>query len=287
MTFKELQAQSRWLLQHSANVTSQCGEDGVLAKALELLPRNNWCIEFGAWDGRLYSNTFNLVDAHGYRGVFIEANPARFRDLQRTHDPRKHILINATVGFNGTDSLDALLYGENLPEDPDVLSIDIDGNDYYVWQAIQKFRPKIVVIEFNPTMSNAVIFVQEKLSDVNQGSSPAALIALARSKEYELIAAMDWNLIFVDAQYFHLFNIPDNSLAVMRDDSAVPHIFLGYDGHVFLQGGSFTIPWNRRVDLRERDLQVLPARLQTYPENYTLFQRKLLELWLWFRPKSY
>src|SRR5260370_27894954 len=86
-TLKELQEQSRWLLNHASNVTSQFGEDGIIAKALELLPqRNHSCIEFGACDGKKYSNTYNLITAHVYRDLLIEANAFRFRDLQLTHD---------------------------------------------------------------------------------------------------------------------------------------------------------------------------------------------------------
>jgi hypothetical protein len=70
----ELQEQTRWLSRYASNVTSTTGEDGIIAKVLSLLPqRTSWCVEFGAWDGKLYSNTYDLVRSHDYRGVFIEA----------------------------------------------------------------------------------------------------------------------------------------------------------------------------------------------------------------------
>lgn len=47
-----------WLLEHKKNVHSQSGEDGVIGAILDLLPeRDRWCVEFGAWDGKLLSNT--------------------------------------------------------------------------------------------------------------------------------------------------------------------------------------------------------------------------------------
>src|SRR6266702_1654842 len=99
-TLKSLKENGRWLSNHALNHTSQYGEDGIIAKALDTLPeRNGWCIEFGAWDGRKFSNTFDLVTSKNYRGVFIEADPNRFRDLQMTHRDNRHILINAFVGF--------------------------------------------------------------------------------------------------------------------------------------------------------------------------------------------
>jgi hypothetical protein len=271
-SFKERQEQSRWLLQKAANITSECGEDGIISAALDLLPeRNGWCIEFGAWDGRYASNTYNLVTSRGYRGVFIEPDPTRFRELQKIHGAAQNILINAFVGFDENDSLDTLLQEHaSIPRDPDVLSIDIDGNDYHAWAAIRSFRPKIVIVEYNPTIANAVHFIQEKRSDTNHGNSAAALVDLARAKGYELISTTSYNALFVDAKYFPLFDIADNSLAVMRDDSSVPHIFVGYDGKIFLSErgvvGSITLPWHG-TRLPQSAVQGLPKRLQKYPRS--------------------
>ena len=272
-TLRDLQAQSRWLLNHAADVTSETGEDGILSKVLELLPeKNQWCIEFGAWDGKHLSNTYNLIANKGYRGVLIEARPARFQELQRIHDAKKHILINAFVGFGEDDSLDAMLANYPVPADPDVLSIDIDGNDYHAWEAIKKTRAKVVVIEFNPTIANAVNFVQKRDPKTMQGASPAALVELGRKKGYELIAVTGWNLIFVDARYYQLFHIPDNSLEVMRDEKHVRHLFMAWDGRVLLEyGGEFgSVPlhWHYPSRLYESDVQPLPRILQSFREDY-------------------
>jgi hypothetical protein len=291
---KQLQEQSRWLLRCASDVTSQCGEDGILSHALDLLPeRNGWCIEFGAWDGRKASNTCNLIASRGYRGVLIELDPARFRELQATHGSGKHILLNAAVGFGRSDSLDALLRPHSqVPRDVDVLSIDIDGNDYHVWAAIQEFHAKLVIIEFNPTIANSVHFVQEKRTEITQGSSARALIELGRTKKYELIAATTWNLIFVDSRNYELFSIPDNSLEVMRDDSDVPQIFVGYDGTTFLSQsgnlGSISVGWHPPLRLFEFEVQALPGFLRKYPDNYTLTQRALFQsYWRYRRLKQF
>ena len=60
----------------------------------------------------------------------------------------------------------------------DLLSIDIDGNDYYIFESLARLKPELVVIEFNPTIPNDVMFVQERNITVNQGCSLLALIAL-------------------------------------------------------------------------------------------------------------
>jgi hypothetical protein len=132
----KLKEQSQWLSRHAFNVTSQHGEDGIIARALSLLPEHTfWCVEFGAWDGKELSNTYDLIKSHNYRGVFIEADPIKFRDLEVTHGlSGKNVLLNAFVGFEKSDSLDVLLSRCDIPAKFDLLSIDIDGNDYHVWK---------------------------------------------------------------------------------------------------------------------------------------------------------
>ncbi len=269
----DLQKSSRWLLDYASDVTSQTGEDGIVAKALSLLPSlNRWCAEFGAWDGQHLSNTFALVQRQQYNVVLIEADDRKYRQLCSAYPHKEQaIFINRYVGWSEDDSLDAIMAHHPVPPDPDLLSIDIDGNDYYVWQAVKTYRPKLVLIEYNPSIPNSVDFVQPNDSECCQGSSAAALNRLAKQKGYELIAVTPLNLLFADRQFYSCFNIPDNSLEVMRDDSGVAHLFFGYDGSVFVRHGDLAgacrLPWHGCLS-PERKLQVLPRVLRRYPLNY-------------------
>jgi hypothetical protein len=228
-TLERLQAQSRWMMAHLHNKHSQFGEDGLIAKALERIPDwNRWCVEFGAWDGQFCSNTFRLVSECEFRAVLIEEDSAKYHDLQTKYPhPDRAIMLNAMVGFSAEDGLDSLLAATAVPRDFDLLSIDVDGNDYYCWESVESYRPKLVIVEYNPTMTNTVEFVQEKRPSLCEGSSALALVNLARRKGYELIARNSINLLFVVSEYFERFGIPDNSLAVMRDDSGCPQIYVG------------------------------------------------------------
>src|SRR2546423_609229 len=77
---------STWLWKHRGNVTSQCGEDGIIAKIFEVIGRHGKvCVEFGAWDGVRYSNTFALIKQKGWAGYLIEANTDKFKVLQETY----------------------------------------------------------------------------------------------------------------------------------------------------------------------------------------------------------
>jgi hypothetical protein len=272
-----LKRAGRWLNEYAQNVHSQTGEDGVVAKALEMLPdRDQWCVEFGAWDGKHLSNTFNLVENAGYRVVLIEGDLDKFQTLRKEYPHRERaIFIGRFVAWDENDNLDTLIVETPIPLNFDLLSIDVDGNDYHIWRAVRKYRPKLVLIEFNPTSSNRFTYVQPPDSNCNQSTSPAALVNLARSKRYELICVIGANLLFVDSQYYEAFHIPDNSLEVMRDEDEVTHLFLGFDGSLVVDGPA-QLRWH---NLPLRIGQPMPRILRAYPPNYNGWQRLLFRIW--------
>jgi hypothetical protein len=252
--------QQELLNRFGRSVTSQGGEDGIIEKILETIGINDgWCVEFGSWDGKHLSNTWNLVANKGYSAVLIEGAPKRCRILKKNFESNPKVIpVNAFVGFNHEDSLDRILEKTAIPRDFDVLSIDIDGNDYHVWDAIKNYTPKLVVIEFNPTVPPSVEFVQPRDMRITQGSSLLSMVQLGRSKGYELIAAESANAFFIKKEYRCKFDIHDNSVeAIWTDQSAVTQMFFGYDGTVFLQG--LTVhPWTQ-IPIRESKMQILPA----------------------------
>jgi hypothetical protein len=269
-----LKAAATWLTQYAADVTSQCGEDGVLAKCLDLLPATDrWCVEFGARDGKEMSTTYTLIAERGYRGVLIEPDAKLFRKLRTAYDfPDRIIPIRAFVGFTENDGLDALLSPLPVPADFDLLIIDVDGNDYHIWEAVRRYRPKLVLVEYNFTMANCVDFVQDKSGSGSQGSSPLALTKLGKAKGYELIGIAGPNLIFVDAKYYERYAIPDNSLELMRDDSSCPQIFVAYDGEIKLahgdRRGAIGLPWHYWISVPEASVQALPRFFRKHPASY-------------------
>lgn len=251
--------QNTWLKEFARNVTSQYGEDGIIEKILEVIGENDkWCVEFGSWDGKKLSNTYNLIDNHGYSAILIEGDKKRFQDLLKTFGPEKNVIpINAFVGFEENDNLDKILESTPIPVDFDLLSIDIDGNDYHVWDAVKNYKPKIVIIEFNATIPPTVEFVQPRDMTITQGSGLLSITELAKSKGYELVAVESANAIFVDSKYFKLFDIEDNSVNVMWNNlSTITHIFFGYDGTVFIRGLG-QLPW-QQITLKESKMQLLP-----------------------------
>ena len=129
------------------NVHSQNGEDGIISHLLSCIPNDNWCCEFGAWDGIFLSNTYNLVSSRGYNAVYIESNEEKFKDLLKLSQKNDKVIpINSYVDVEGEKSLDEILKKTVISRNFDILSIDVDGIDYLIWQAFTQYKPKIVVM---------------------------------------------------------------------------------------------------------------------------------------------
>lgn len=275
-----MEKKSTWLLDFRSNTYSQTGEDGIIAKMLEILPqKNKWCVEFGASDGIHASNTRNLIEKQDYSAVLIEGNKTVFKKLQNNYSENSNVItINTFVGFDKKNNLDHVLENIATPANFDFLSIDIDGNDFHVWKAVQKYRPKIVCIEFNPTIPTEVDFVQPPNPRTNQGASLLSLVKLGKEKGYELVSVLPFNAFFVRSEYYPLYEIRDNSPTTLRANlDHVTYLFTGYDGSVLLRGCK-NLPWHG-MELIESRMQLLPGFLRQYPGNYTRIKKMLFFVW--------
>lgn len=275
-TLASVREQSRWLARHEHNIHSQTGEDGVLGKIFTVIgTTSRVCVEVGAWDGLHGSNTRALLAA-GWQGVQIECHPDRFRELAARYRDRPDVrCLDRRAWKSGPDALETLLNETGVPPVFDLLSIDIDGNDYHLWAAIERHRPRVVVIEYNFSIPDEVSFVQPADPGVAQGSSLRALVELGRRKGYELVHASGLNAVFVEQTLFPLFHIRDNSIEVMHVPRfpARTHVFFGYDGTVFVRGAG-TLPWHD-LPFSESRVQMLPRPLRKH-DGYGHWKR------LWF-----
>ncbi len=272
---------SAFLTAYAKNITSQCGEDGITEKIFEVIgTQNKWCVEFGAWDGKLFSNTYNLVQHKGWHGVLVEGNPERFKELTATYagNHRAH-LVCKTVGFDqSSNSLDYILASiGDVPKDLDLVSIDIDGNDYFIFESLVEFKPRVVVIEFNPTIPNDVFFLQDQDFEINQGCSLRALIDLGKAKGYELAVATAFNAFFVPTAEFLKLGIEDNSIDAMYSPMLDGRIFHGYDGTVFCAGMDRLI-WHGTT-VAPDSLQILPAERRFYGDRLPSRSRERPAFW--------
>ena len=273
-----------WLLDFKSDTYSQTGEDGIIKKILEIIPQNDkWCVDFGAWDGLYLSNTRNLIEAKGYSAILIEGNKIKFYELKKNYTQNKNVItINRFVGFENENNLDQILKMTPIPNDFDFLSIDIDGNDYHVWKAMSDYNPKIVCIEFNPTIPTEIEFIQSADNSVRQGASLLSLVKLGKDKGYELVSVLKFNAFFVRSKYYPLFKMENNSPIVLRTNlSDITYLFSGYDGKIFLTGG-LKLPWHGGIELRESRVQHLPRILQKHPSDYGDIEKIIFKLYRLF-----
>ncbi|MFN2506385.1 MAG: hypothetical protein ABR540_19590 [Acidimicrobiales bacterium] len=172
-------------------VFSQNGEDGVLAEIFRRIgTTNRYFVEFGIGNGSEGNSVF-LADVLGWSGLFIEGSPGHFTGLHRKYRDREAVAtLSALVR---PDNVNALFRQSEVPENFDLLSIDIDGNDYWVWEALEAFRPRVVVIEYNGLLKNNACLVQPYDPDWAwdgtefYGASLGALRSLGRKKGYVLV----------------------------------------------------------------------------------------------------
>jgi hypothetical protein len=172
-------------------VRSQNGEDGVLqALFARLGTRSRYFVEFGIGHGD-QGNCVMLADVYAWSGLFIEADARAYRSLagKYARNPRvatRHELVTP-------DNVQEIFAATAVPPELDLLSIDIDGNDWWVWQAITDYRPRVVVAEYNANLPLDARLVMPR-NDAHRwdatdyfGASLAAYCELADAKDYELV----------------------------------------------------------------------------------------------------
>jgi len=267
-------------LDKSANVYSQSGEDGIVEAILSSFPsRDRWCVEFGAWDGIYLSNTRRLIEREGYKAVLIEADSKLYPTLVNNSKAYPGVVcISAFVGFDERTALDVLLNPTDCPLDFDFLSVDIDGNDIHVWRAITKYRPKLVCIEFNPTIPEGVLFEQPADPAKKWGSSLDSLIGVANEKSYVLVCANSANAFFVASEVWEKVSNHQERRSTTRVQAVKPvQLFVGYDGTIFTTA-DIPLVWHGMA-AGSNMIQVLPRYLRRFPSDYNPLQKLAFRIW--------
>lgn len=278
---------NRLLSTFQKNIHSQYGEDGIIEEVLRRIScvseLDGWCVEFGAWDGVYLSNTYNLIKTKNYRAVLIEGDPVRHADLCKNIPSNEVIKVCQFVTFDGESRLDRILGRTPIPREFDLLSVDIDGCDYFIFESLVEFAPKVICIEFNPTIPNEVEFVQPRNFAVKQGSSPRALVELAKKKGYTPVAATYCNLLFVREPFAEAVTGKQRpALEDLRDDSdSRCYVFSGFDG-TLLTNAPVPMPWHGLL-LDQESLQVLPRFLRKFSGDYALKEKAAFAAFLALR----
>jgi hypothetical protein len=196
-------------------VSSQGGEDGIIQYIINMIPiENKSFIEFGV---QYYteSNTRFLLMNNDWKGLVIDGGK-EYIDYIR-HDESVHLMhdLTALQKFITTENINQIFEEAGFVGDIGLMSIDVDGMDYWLWDAVRVVKPRIVICEYNSifgperaiTVPYSPEFYRRKahFSELYFGASLAAFCVLAAKKGYEFVGCTSGgvNAFFVRKDVAH------------------------------------------------------------------------------------
>jgi len=186
------------LRDYEFRVFSQFGEDGIIQHLIRrvAVPREVF-VEFGVQDYK-ESNTRFLLQNNNWTGLVMDATDANIAAVRGDPLYYRHGL-QAVCAFIDRENINDLLRASGITGDIGLLSVDIDGNDYWVWEAVDAVTPRIVICEFESLFgcTRAVSTPYDRAFDRSTahysflygGASLPALAHLGRRKGYRLVGA--------------------------------------------------------------------------------------------------
>lgn len=177
-------------------VYSQWGEDGIIQHLIKTIPNlEKTFIEFGV-QNYVESNTRFLLVNNNWAGLIIDGSQKNIDYVKSDAIYWQHNL-KAECAFITRENINTIIKNSGLNGDIGLLSIDIDGNDYWVWEAIDVVTPAIVVIEYNARFGDQLAvsipyepnFIRSSAhhSNIYYGTSLSALFKLGAKKGYALV----------------------------------------------------------------------------------------------------
>jgi hypothetical protein len=176
-------------------VYSQFGDDGILQYLINHIPAIPCFVEFGVEDYTEANTRFLLVH-NQWRGLILDGRPD-LDDLVSTNGLPMLYDLEVRSAFITAENINQLITGAGISGEIGVLSVDIDGNDYWVWKAITCIQPQIVVVEYNAvfgaertiTVPYDPTFIRHQAhpSWLYFGASLPALCLLAEAKGYDFV----------------------------------------------------------------------------------------------------
>jgi hypothetical protein len=178
-------------------VFSQWGEDGIIQHLIRSVTiKHQIFVEFGV-ENYVESNTRFLLTNNHWSGLVMDGSRENIDYIMQDVISWASNL-KAVCAFIDKNNINQLLTSNGVTGDIGILSVDIDGNDYWVWEAVNVVSPRIVICEYNSQFGPDVevttpydpAFVRSQAhnSNVYYGASISALNALAKRKGYSLVA---------------------------------------------------------------------------------------------------
>ncbi|MCC2672976.1 MAG: hypothetical protein K0Q72_5448 [Armatimonadetes bacterium] len=189
-------ADPRHLARYGGKTFSHGDEDGIITEIFRRIgTTNHTFVEFGV--GPASGNNTMALLLEGWKGVWIEKNERSLERIrQRLAIPLKRKQLVVLDAFITAESIQDLFAQGEVPAEFDLISIDIDGNDFWVWKAIERYSPRVVVIEYRSQLGPVVDAVMRynpqhvwthEHKNRNFGATLKAFERLGREKGYLLV----------------------------------------------------------------------------------------------------
>lgn len=190
-------------------IFSQTNEDGILLYIFSLIgTTNRKAVEICAGSG-IECNTANLIINHNWRGLLFDGNDRLVHQGQAFYARHKDTLILPPTFVHAwitPENVDDLIAEHGFDDEIDLLSLDIDGQDYWVWQAMERCKPRVIVLEAQSFGAEAALsvpydpaFVAHHMDDHYLGATIAAFVKLGRVKGYRFVGfnSLQYNAFFI------------------------------------------------------------------------------------------
>lgn len=201
---------------YEQSIYSQNGEDGIIK---ELFFRagtsDRYFVEFGVGTGE-ECNAALLALRYSWHGLMIESDVQRYSRLREFYSSHEVLTMNRLVSLSNIENI---FKEAEVPVEFDLLSIDIDGNDYWIWERLHDYRPRIVVVEYNAAIPPPVEWVMpydspdNDLATMTFGASLQSYQSLGNRLGYALIGTerRGGNAFFVRRDLLRSVNFPELS----------------------------------------------------------------------------
>ena len=190
---------------------SQNGEDGIIEEIFKRIGTSNkYFVEFGIENGQ-ECNCRWLVENNGWQGLWIDGGAENIRQAKEHY---QNYPVTLAEHFIDKDNIVEIFNKYQVPQEFDLLSIDIDGNDYWVWESLKSFQPRVVIMEYNGSYFPHEEWVMPYNpkhrfnSTANYGASLRSYEALGRQLGYRLIGcdSAGVNAFFVHEKFADNFS---------------------------------------------------------------------------------
>lgn len=208
---------------------SQTGEDGILLYIFSLIgTTNRKVLEICAGSG-IECNAANLIINHGFRGLLFDGSAENIADGREFYGRHPSTFLcppKLESAWITAENVNELVTSKGFSGEIDLLSLDLDGNDYWIWKALTAVSPRVVVLEFNgyfgPHVSATMPYQPDFQLDYSAkpyrcGATLAAFTKLGRAKGYRLVGSQ--------RLLFNAFFVRDDVGCDVLSETAVADIF--------------------------------------------------------------